>query len=94
MAKFNGTMVQYFEWYMPEDMLWKQLKEEAPRLTDEGITGVWIPPCYKGAAGSTDVGYGVYDLYDLGEFDQCLMQRRPNLYFYVHLFCDIRNFRL
>jgi len=31
---------------------------------------VWGPPAYKGAGGVHDVGYGVYDLYDLGEFDQ------------------------
>lgn len=66
----NGTMMEYFEWYLPSKMLWKQLAQEAPRLAAEGITGVWIPPCYKGAAGGYDVGYGVYDLYDLGEFDQ------------------------
>ena len=29
-----------------------------------------MPPAYKGANGKADVGYGVYDLYDLGEFDQ------------------------
>ncbi len=66
----NGTMMQYFEWYLPPGMLWKQLKKEAPRLAEDGITGLWLPPCYKGAGGLQDVGYGVYDLYDLGEFDQ------------------------
>lgn len=68
--KCNGTMMQYFEWYLPGNMLWKQLKDEAPHLSAEGVTGVWIPPCYKGANGGLDVGYAVYDLYDLGEFDQ------------------------
>lgn len=67
---FNGTMMQYFEWYLPKGMLWKQLQAEATQLARDGITGVWIPPCYKGPAGAYDVGYGVYDLYDLGEFDQ------------------------
>ncbi len=66
----NGTMMQYFEWYLPPRMLWKQLRKEAKQLAAEGITGVWIPPCYKGAGGIDDVGYGVYDLYDLGEFNQ------------------------
>ena len=28
-----------------------------------------VPPAYKGAS-SSDVGYGAYDLYDLGEFNQ------------------------
>lgn len=31
---------------------------------------VWLPPAYKGSGGKQDVGYGAYDLYDLGEFDQ------------------------
>lgn len=34
-----------------------------------GITAAWLPPCYKGS-GENDVGYGTYDLWDLGEFDQ------------------------
>ncbi len=63
-------MMQYFEWYLPNTgELWKQLKKEAPRLAELGITAVWIPPAYKGKA-QDDVGYGAYDLYDLGEFDQ------------------------
>ncbi|MBQ7708089.1 MAG: alpha-amylase [Lachnospiraceae bacterium] len=68
---FNGTMMQYFEWDMPADQsLWKELKEEAAKLKPAGITAVWLPPAYKGASGAKDVGYGVYDLYDLGEFKQ------------------------
>ena len=68
---FNGTMMQYFEWDMPADQsLWKELKEEAAKLKTAGITAVWLPPAYKGASGAKDVGYGVYDLYDLGEFKQ------------------------
>lgn len=69
MAK-NGIMMQYFEWYLQPYMLWRQLEEDAPHLAGNGITALWIPPSYKGAAGINDVGYGVYDLYDLGEFDQ------------------------
>lgn len=66
----NGIMFQYFEWYLPDDgSLWNQLREDAPNLAEKGVTAVWIPPCYKGT-GSSDVGYGVYDLFDLGEFDQ------------------------
>ncbi len=66
----NGVMMQYFEWNLPDDgTLWKQLKDDARHLHDIGITAVWIPPAYKGT-GSNDVGYGTYDLYDLGEFDQ------------------------
>lgn len=66
----NGTMMQYFEWYLPEGMLWNKMKDEAQSLAQSGITALWIPPAYKGSGGTNDVGYAVYDLYDLGEFDQ------------------------
>ena len=66
----NGVMMQYFEWYLEPGFLWRQLKEHAGQLAEDGITSVWIPPAYKGMAGQYDVGYSGYDLYDLGEFDQ------------------------
>ncbi|MDY4418173.1 alpha-amylase [Parafannyhessea umbonata] len=67
----NGTMLQGFSWYLPADGAhWRRLAKSAQRLADEGITAVWLPPAYKGQAGGFDVGYGVYDTYDLGEFDQ------------------------
>ena len=63
-------MMQYFEWYLDDDgQLWNRLKEDAKHLKELGITAVWTPPAYK-ATGTNDTGYGVYDLYDLGEFDQ------------------------
>lgn len=63
--------MQYFEWYLPDNGLhWKRLKEQAPALKAAGINMVWLPPAYKGAAGKSSVGYDVYDMYDLGEFDQ------------------------
>jgi alpha-amylase len=71
MSSHNGVMMQYFHWYSPADgNLWKQLAANARALAEAGITAVWLPPAYKGAAGGYDVGYGVYDLFDLGEFDQ------------------------
>lgn len=66
----NAVLMQYFEWYTPSGILWRQLAEEAARLAGLGICALWIPPAYKGAEGAADVGYAVYDLYDLGEFDQ------------------------
>ena len=66
----NGVMIQYFEWNLPNDgKHWKRLKEDAKHLSEIGVTGVWIPPAYKGTS-QFDVGYGAYDLWDLGEFDQ------------------------
>lgn len=64
------TLMQYFEWYLPSDhTLWKKLESEAQKLAKNGFTMLWLPPAYKGQAGDQDVGYGVYDHYDLGEFD-------------------------
>ena len=66
----NGVMIQYFEWNLPADKKhWKRLADDAEHLKDIGINAVWIPPATKGTS-DLDVGYGAYDLYDLGEFDQ------------------------
>lgn len=63
--------MQFFHWYTPNDgNLWNQLAESAQYLAEVGITSLWLPPAYKGANGGYDTGYGVYDLFDLGEFDQ------------------------
>ena len=65
-------MLQGFSWNLPPDgQHWRRLGQLAQRLADEGFTSVWMPPAYKGSAGAEDVGYGVYDMWDLGEFDQC-----------------------
>ena len=67
----NGVMMQYFEWYLDNKKhLWTTLKDDAKHLKDIGITAVWMPPAFKGISGMDDVGYGVYDIYDLGEFYQ------------------------
>ena len=69
--KENRILMQYFEWYLkPEDKLWQKVAREAKRLNEIGITDIWLPPAYKGASGKHDAGYAVYDLYDLGEFNQ------------------------
>jgi alpha-amylase len=71
MANLNGTMMQYFHWYISDDgSLWDKVKHNAKELADAGFTAMWLPPAYKGTGGKSDVGYGVYDLFDLGEFDQ------------------------
>ena len=69
-AAQNGVMMQYFHWYLDKnDNLWQQVAQEAPDLASAGITALWLPPATK-AVSVDDVGYGVYDLYDLGEFNQ------------------------
>jgi alpha-amylase len=67
----TGVMLQAFQWHAPDDgRLWTELREKAPALAAAGFTGIWLPPAYKSHQGSNDVGYGVYDLHDLGEFEQ------------------------
>ncbi len=71
MKEYNGAMMQFFHWYTPADgSLWQQLADQASALSQAGITSVWLPPACKSAAGAEEAGYGVYDLFDLGEFDQ------------------------
>lgn len=66
----NNIMMQAFEWYLPNDgNYYNDLKEKAPELKEKGIDAVWLPPVFK-ATQTGDNGYGVYDLFDLGEFDQ------------------------
>lgn len=67
----NKTILQYFEWYLPSDgKHWNKLRNDAPYLASLGISDVWMPPAYKAYEGMKNVGYAVYDTYDLGEFNQ------------------------
>ena len=71
MPKQNGVMMQFFHWYTTGDGThWSEAAARARELAQAGFTSVWLPPAYKGTGGASDVGYGAYDLYDLGEFDQ------------------------
>ncbi|KAK3312940.1 alpha-amylase-like protein [Apodospora peruviana] len=66
----NKTMIQGFEWYIPADFAhWRRLTKIVPSLAALGVTSMWIPPACK-ASWLTGNGYDIYDLFDLGEFDQ------------------------
>lgn len=66
----NNTMLQAFEWYVPDDKKhWTRLEGQIPQLKAAGIDNMWIPPGCKASSPSGN-GYDIYDLYDLGEFDQ------------------------
>jgi alpha-amylase len=71
MPSFNGTLLQFFHSYIPSDgSLWAQLSETSVELVKAGFSAVWLPPACKSRGGATASGYGLYDLFDLGEFDQ------------------------
>ena len=66
----NHTMLQFFEWHVPNHgKHWEDLAIMAHEFSVHGIDTVWIPPACKGMT-QADNGYGVYDHFDLGEFDQ------------------------
>ncbi len=72
----NDAMMQAFYWNVPVDQVnkngtwWDTLRIKAPGLAAAGITGVWVPPPSKGNWGITDMGYGIFDHYDLGNYNQ------------------------
>lgn len=71
MPAINGTMLQAFHWDYPTGgRLWDEIAANAQSLAAAGFTSLWLPSPCKAMDGARDVGYGIYDLYDLGEFDQ------------------------
>ena len=67
----NITIFQFFHWYVSSDgQWWNYCASQAEALASKGITHVYFPPAYKSAFGGLEPGYAVYDLFDLGEFDQ------------------------
>lgn len=65
----NPLLLQGFEWYIPKDgKHWTRLSAVLDQLHQIGVTNLWIPPPTK-AATNGSIGYDVYDLWDLGEFD-------------------------
>ncbi|GAB1318127.1 hypothetical protein MFIFM68171_08337 [Madurella fahalii] len=66
----NETMLQAFEWYVPADgQHWRRLEGVVASLAQLGVTKMWIPPACKAASQAAN-GYDIYDLWDLGEFEQ------------------------
>lgn len=71
LATINLTLIQFFHWYYPGGgALWNHFAHESTNLSQLGVSTAWLPPPYKGGTGAASVGYDVYDLFDLGEFDQ------------------------
>ena len=72
----NDVMMQAFYWNVPVDTAnkngswWDTLRIKASSLSSAGFTGLWIPPPSKGNWGIEDMGYGLFDHYDLGNYNQ------------------------
>lgn len=72
----NDAIMQAFYWNVPVDKAnlngtwWDNLSSKADELKNAGITGIWIPAPSKGNWGIEDMGYGIYDHYDLGSYNQ------------------------
>lgn len=63
-------MLQSFEWHTPDDQQhYQRLTSSLENYRAVGIDSIWLPPACK-AANPHGNGYDIYDLYDLGEFDQ------------------------
>ena len=81
-TKENPVILQAFDWYLPdpgskdeipESNLWKFIAQKgADQFKNDYFTHIWLPPVSKAFSSdsSYNVGYAVYDRYDLGEFDQ------------------------
>ncbi|CAG7994898.1 unnamed protein product [Penicillium nalgiovense] len=69
-APDNSLILQAFEWHVPADRQhWRRLQNALPEYKAIGVDQIWIPPGCKGMDAHGN-GYDIYDLYDLGEFDQ------------------------
>ncbi len=72
----NDVMMQAFYWDVPVDVAnlngtwWDNLSGKATELKNAGISGIWVPAPSKGNWGIEDMGYGVHDHYDLGNYNQ------------------------
>ncbi len=72
----NDVMMQAFYWDVPVDAVnkngtwWDNLNAKAVGMKNAGITGIWVPSPAKGNFGIIDMGYGIFDHYDLGNYNQ------------------------
>ncbi|TQF66771.1 alpha-amylase family glycosyl hydrolase [Pseudoalteromonas luteoviolacea] len=72
----DDVMLQGFYWDVPVDeqnkngTWWDNLANKGAALSEAGFSSIWIPPPSKGNWGIIDMGYGIYDHYDLGTYDQ------------------------
>lgn len=49
---------------------WADIEARLPEIAAAGYGAIWLPPPTKGTEGTRDVGFAVYDRFDLGDVDQ------------------------
>lgn len=70
-AAQDPVLFQNFYWDVPAGgNWWNTIAGEAENLADAGVDMVWFPSPFKGFGGAFDMGYGIYDHFDAGEFLQ------------------------
>ncbi|MBI2376668.1 MAG: hypothetical protein HYV07_21910 [Deltaproteobacteria bacterium] len=58
------AVLQYFQ------TSWSEITARMPEIAAAGYDAIWLPPPTKGAEGVVDVGFSVFDRFDLGNRDQ------------------------
>lgn len=72
----DDVMMQAFYWNVPVNETTKNgfwydtIKAKLPAMKSAGIRALWMPPPSKGNFGISDMGYGLFDHYDLGQYNQ------------------------
>ena len=72
----DDVMMQAFYWNVPvnepgKNGFWYDtLRAKIPAMKTAGIRALWMPPPSKGNFGIGDMGYGIFDHYDLGNYNQ------------------------
>lgn len=72
----DDVMMQAFYWNVPVNESTKNgswydsIRTKIPAMKTAGIRALWMPPPSKGNFGIVDMGYGLFDHYDLGAYNQ------------------------
>jgi len=72
----DDVMMQAFYWDVPVDATnkngtwWDNLRGKSDAMKSAGFKALWVPSPAKGNFGIYDMGYGIFDHYDLGNYNQ------------------------
>jgi hypothetical protein len=60
-AARSEVILQYFE------TPWAEIEARMPEIAAAGYGAIWLPPPTKGTEGTRDVGFALYDRFDIGD---------------------------